>query len=331
MTSPPEFPPQIPERLPNSRRRDDITSGSDTVTLLGHHSPMMLHLFMLALSDRGRIPSDNSQSAPKEAVQVKGKDIERWQRVTPTNLVKQNTLIPSGQSLNGPECLDDQTAKKKSFLKQLRTTVKKMFPFYEKASKKPKQQGSKPAKLAKSKTSAIPKKHRLFSRTVTELSPPKIFSKLKRRKLSPNGAIQLDVNIVEEHAQSISRTNTVVQARRMTRRISVVSLPPGIRKISYLPKKKTFPAFKKKEKSIPPVWYLSDITVGNLQMQVDNLLDNISERSIQLLALRSAELQQCESLGNKILQSSKQFQRVSLRTTKKHKRKNMCFPCRCCC
>lgn len=41
----------------------------------------------------------------------------------------------------------------------------------------------------------------------------------------------MDVNIVEEHAQSISRTNTVVQARRMTRRISVVSLPPGIRKV----------------------------------------------------------------------------------------------------
>ncbi|XP_048343277.1 putative uncharacterized protein C3orf49 homolog [Sphaerodactylus townsendi] len=281
--------------------------------------------------NRGRTLSDNPQPALKKVVQVKGKDIERWQGVTPTNLANQNTLIPHGQSLIGSECLEHRTAKKKSFLKQLRTTMKKMLPFYQKASKKTKQQGSQSAKLAKSATSAVSRKHRLLPRIVTGLSPPKIFPKLKRRKLSPNGTIHLDVNIVEEHAQSISRTNTVMQARRMTRRISVVSLPSGIRKVSDLPKKKTFPVFKKKEKSMSPMWYLSDITVGNLQMEVDNLLDNISEKSIQLLALRSAELQQCESLGNKILQSSKQFQRVSLRTTKKHKLKNMCFPCRCCC
>ncbi|XP_054832383.1 putative uncharacterized protein C3orf49 homolog [Eublepharis macularius] len=282
-------------------------------------------------SNRERTPGKNTQPALKEVAQVKGKEIERWQRATPTNLMRQNAPIPPGQLGNGSECLECHTAKKNSFLKQLRTTVRKMFPSYQKASKKPKQQGSKPANPAKPRTSVVPRKHRLLPRAVAELFPLKAFTKLKRRKLSPNEAIQLDVNIVEEHAQSISRTNTVVQARRMTRRISVVSLPHGIRKVSGPPKKKTFPVFKKKEKNIPPIWYHSDITVGNLQMQVDNLLDNISEKSIQLLALRSAELQQCESLGNKILQSSKQFQRVSLRTTKKHKLKNMCFPCRCCC
>ncbi|XP_077180343.1 putative uncharacterized protein C3orf49 homolog [Paroedura picta] len=288
-------------------------------------------LFGPLKSDRRRACGENAQPALKKAVQGKGKEIERWQRATPANVTKQGMPIPPEPSYNGSECLEYHTAKKKSFLKQLRTTVKKIFPFCQKASKKPKQQGNQPAKMAKPRMTAVPRKHRLLPRTIKELSPPKMFLKLKRRKLSPNGAIQLDVNFVEEHAQSISRTNTVVQARRMTRRISVVSLPPGIRKVSDRPKKKTFSVFKKKKQSTAPVWYHSDLTVGNLQMQVDNLLDNISEKSIQLLALRSAELQQCESLGNKILQSSKQFQRVSLRTTKKHKLKNMCFPCRCCC
>lgn len=52
---------------------------------------------------------------------------------------------------------------------------------------------------------------------------------------------------------------------------------------------------------------------------------------MKLLAQRHAELQQCEFLGDEILQSSKQFQRISKRTKRKYKLKNVCFPCTCCC
>ncbi|XP_066468618.1 putative uncharacterized protein C3orf49 homolog [Tiliqua scincoides] len=245
-----------------------------------------------------------------------------------TNSVNQNTLIPQRQSPKVSKNFEYDRGKKKNFIKQFRATVRKMFPFYQKTSKKFSLQGGIPPNPAISKENAASSKHHLLPRTIREFSYPKVFPKLKK-KLPQNASIHLDVDIVEEHAESVNGTNTVVQARRMTRRISVVSLPPGIRKTPYSAKKKNFEVFKKK--SMPPMWYHSDMTIGKLQMQVDNLLDNISEKSIQLLALRSAELQQCESLGDKILQSSKQFQRVSLRTTKKHKLKNMCFPCSCCC
>ncbi|XP_062978131.1 putative uncharacterized protein C3orf49 homolog [Elgaria multicarinata webbii] len=252
----------------------------------------------------------------------------------PINLVKENTLMFQGQLPSDSESLEFHMGRKKSFMKQLRTTVKKMFPFYQKAKKKAKLHTDNLLKpvMPGADGTAMPKKHHALPRTIREFSSPKVFPKWKRRKIPQNASIQLDVNIVEEeHAQSINGMNTCMEARSMTKRISVVSLPPGIQKVSYLAKKKCFPVFKKKKKSMPSVWYHSHITLGKLQMEVDNLLDNISEKSIQLLALRSAELQHCESLGDKILQSSKQFQRVSLRTTKKHKLKNMCFPCRCCC
>ncbi|XP_053149393.1 putative uncharacterized protein C3orf49 homolog [Hemicordylus capensis] len=279
-------------------------------------------------SYRGKTPSDIMQKTQKKTDQVRRKGTERWQRVMSSNLVK---LIPQGHLPNGSKGLGYRTGKKKSIMEQFRATVRKMFPFYQKASKKPKRQGDSPSNPEMSRTPPVSRKHHLLPRIVRELSSPKILPKLKRRKLSQNAAIKLDVNIIEEHAQGIDGTSTVVQARRMTRRISVVSLPPGMQKALYPAKKKHYTVLKKKKKNMPSMWYHSDITVGKLQMQVDNLLDNISEKSIQLLALRSAELQQCESLGDKILQSSKQFQRVSLRTTKKLKLKNMCFLCRCCC
>ncbi|XP_032997201.1 putative uncharacterized protein C3orf49 homolog [Lacerta agilis] len=252
----------------------------------------------------------------------------------PINSVREeDRRMRQGQLSDSSETLEFHVGKKKSLMKQFRATMRKLFPFYQKARKKAKLHGDdgSPKPVMSKTTQSVPPKYHAFPRAIRTLPSPKVFPALKRKKLLRNASIQLDVNIVEEHAQSMHGTNTVVQARRMMRRISVVSLPPGIRKVSYLAKKKNFSVFKKKKKSMPPVWYHSDITLGKLQMQVDNLLDNISEKSIQLLALRSAELQQCESLGDRILQSSKQFQRVSLRTTKKHKLKNMCFPCRCCC
>ncbi|VCX30432.1 unnamed protein product [Gulo gulo] len=47
---------------------------------------------------------------------------------------------------------------------------------------------------------------------------------------------------------------------------------------------------------------------------------------MKLLAQRHAELQQCEFLGDEILQSSKQFQRMSKRTMRKYKLKNIDSP-----
>ncbi|XP_067320878.1 putative uncharacterized protein C3orf49 homolog [Anolis sagrei] len=247
---------------------------------------------------------------------------QRQLGVVPT---KGNTLMPQGQFPGDSASLEFHMGNKRGLMKHLRTTVRKMFPFYQKASKKTMFCTDNPTELLMPRSAAITNKHRVLPKIICEFSSPKIFPKLKRKKLSQNASVQLDVNIVEQHN---------VEARsmtRMTKRISVVSLSPGIQKVSYLEKSKKVALFKRKKKSMPSVWYGSDVTLENLQMQVDNLLGNISEKSIQLLALRSAELQQCESLGDKILQSSKQFQKVSLQTTKKHKLKNICFPCKCCC
>nr|XP_020660787.1 putative uncharacterized protein C3orf49 [Pogona vitticeps] len=248
-----------------------------------------------------------------------------------TNSVKKNTRMPEGSFPTNSGFLEYSLGKKESLMKRFRITLKKMFPVYQKASKKAKGHNNRSSKApTPSAGPAVPNKHHVLPKTNWELSLPKVFPKLKRQKVSQNASILLDVNIVEERAHSVSGENAVMEARQMTRRISVVSLPPGIKKVSYLAKKKNFPLFKKK-KSMPAAWYHSDLTLGKLQMEIDNLLDNISEKSIQLLALRSAELQHCESLGDKILQASKQFQKVSIRTPKKHKPKKNCFPCKCCC
>ncbi|EHB15591.1 hypothetical protein GW7_07769 [Heterocephalus glaber] len=70
---------------------------------------------------------------------------------------------------------------------------------------------------------------------------------------------------------------------------------------------------------------------GGARRAVDDLIETVTDKSMKLLAQRHAELQQCEFLGDEILQSSKQFQRMSKRTTRKYKLKNVCFPCTCCC
>ncbi|XP_042303383.1 putative uncharacterized protein C3orf49 homolog [Sceloporus undulatus] len=271
---------------------------------------------------RGRPFSGKTQQAAKKMAQLKERGSERQPRLMPT---KQSTLMPLGQFPSGSASLEFHIGKKKSLVKLLRTTVRKIFPFHQKTSKKVMLRSDDPSEPLMPRSAAIRNKCQVLPKTIYEFSLRKVLPKQKGTKLSQNASVQLDVNIVEQRNIEAKRLT------RMTRRISVVSLSPGIQKVSYLEKKKNIPLFKKKKKSMPSVWYHSNVTLENLQMQVDNLLDNISEKSVQLLALRGAELQQCESLGNKILQSSKQFQKVSLRTTKKHKLKNMCFPCKFCC
>ncbi|KAI4563777.1 hypothetical protein MJG53_016351 [Ovis ammon polii x Ovis aries] len=102
--------------------------------------------------------------------------------------------------------------------------------------------------------------------------------------------------------------------------------------VPYSSKKRPyFPVFKRKQHSMENILRKSDLTVGKLQMQVDDLIETVTDKSMKLLAQRHAELQQCEFLGDEILQSSKQLQRMSRRTMRKYKLKNVCFPCTWCC
>ncbi|XP_046308882.1 putative uncharacterized protein C3orf49 homolog isoform X2 [Marmota monax] len=131
----------------------------------------------------------------------------------------------------------------------------------------------------------------LLPRIVRELTSPKLFTKPRVEERTQNATIQLDV--VEAETEEITQGNTLLRAKRTTKRLSVTSLPSGMQK-------------------------------------VDDLKETLSDKSMKLLAQRLAELQQCELLGDEILQSSKQFQKISKRTVWKYKLKNMCCPCTCC-
>ncbi|XP_036593614.1 putative uncharacterized protein C3orf49 homolog [Trichosurus vulpecula] len=259
---------------------------------------------------------------------LKRKGIERWHRAVSTNLVKQNVLVPKEESSSGSDLESQQSPenKKKNFMKKIKTAFRRTLPEHYRI------------KVARSHKSG-PSNHKeaLFSNTQSllpriakEPRSHRLFAKPQIRKLSQNATIQLDV--VEAETEEITGGNTFVRARRTTRRLSVTSLPSGLQKVSYLSKKRRrFPVLRKKKANMENILCASDLTVGKLQMQVDDLIESVAEKSMKLLAQRHAELQQCEFLGDEILQSSKQFQRVSKRTMRKYKWKNVCFPCTCCC
>uniref|UniRef100_F6Q4F7 Chromosome 3 open reading frame 49 n=1 Tax=Monodelphis domestica TaxID=13616 RepID=F6Q4F7_MONDO len=259
---------------------------------------------------------------------LKRKGIERWHRAVSTNLVKQNVLIPKEESSSGsdPESQHSPENKKKNFMKKIKTAFRRTLPDHCRV------------KIARScSSSPSNRKETLFSNTQSllprvskELPSPKLFAKPQMGKLPQNATIQLDV--VEAETEEITGGNTLIRARRTTRRFSVTSLPSGLQKVSYLSKKRRhFPVLRKKKANMENILCASDLTVGKLQMQVDDLIETMTEKSRKLLAQRHAELQHCEFLGDEILQSSKQFQRVSKRTMRKYKLKNVCFPCTCCC
>ncbi|KAK7810415.1 hypothetical protein U0070_002979, partial [Myodes glareolus] len=156
----------------------------------------------------------------------------------------------------------------------------------------------------------------LLSRLVKELPSPRLFTKPRMRKLAENATIQLDV--VEAEEEEVTGGNQLLRARRTTKRLSVTSLPPGLQKVPYSSKKRPhFPALKKKKQCVEDILQNPELTVGKLQMQVvDDLIERVTDKCTKLLAQRHAELQQCEFLGAEILQSSKQFQRLSKRTTR---------------
>ncbi|XP_030741467.1 putative uncharacterized protein C3orf49 homolog [Echinops telfairi] len=272
--------------------------------------------------------SGRSQPLRKKNSSLKSKGIERWHRAVSTNLAKQNVLIPKEESSSDSdmEFQDSQQNKKKNVMKKVKTTLGKMLPY--KCRSKPASGGREGSRNLKEVF--LSNSQGLLPRIVKELPSPTLFAKPGMRKLSQNAAIQLDV--VEAETEEVTRGSTLLRARRTTRRLSVTSLPPGLQKVPYSTKKRPhFPALKKKKRGMENKLRKSDLTIGKLQMQVDDLIETVTDKSRKLLAQRHAELQQCECLGDEVLQSSKQFQRVSKRTMRKYKLKNVCFPCTCCC
>uniref|UniRef100_A0A8C9DFR9 Chromosome 3 open reading frame 49 n=1 Tax=Prolemur simus TaxID=1328070 RepID=A0A8C9DFR9_PROSS len=268
------------------------------------------------------------QQLKKKNGSFKRKGIERWHRAVSTNLVKQNVLVPKEEPSSDSDMgfHESQQNQKKNLMKKMKTAFGRMLSYKYR---------SKPATASKEgstnqKEALLSNTQSLLPRIVKELPSPKLFTKPKMRKLTENATIQLDV--VEAETEEITQGNTLLRARRTTKRLSVTSLPSGLQKVPYSPKKRPhFPALKKKKHGMENILRKSDLTVGKLQMQVDDLIETVTDKSMKLLAQRHAELQQCESLGDEILQSSKQFQRISKRTMRKYKLKSVCFPFTCCC
>ncbi|XP_070289680.1 putative uncharacterized protein C3orf49 homolog [Myotis yumanensis] len=259
----------------------------------------------------------------------KRKGIERWHKAVSTNLVKQNVLVPKEESSSGSdmEFHESQQSQKKSVMKKVKTFVGRMLSARHRH--KPAGSGATSPQEA-----LLPHPQSLLPGGAQELPPPRLRSTPRTRKPSQNAALQLDV--VEAETEEITRGSTLLRART-TRRLSVTSLPvtslpAGLHKAPRSAKKRPhFPALRKRKHDMRNVLRKPDLTVGKLQMQVDDLIETVTDKSMKLLAQRHAELQQCEFLGDEILQSSKQFQRISKRTMRKYKLKNVCFPCTCCC
>nr|XP_024101216.2 putative uncharacterized protein C3orf49 homolog [Pongo abelii] len=267
------------------------------------------------------------QQLKKKNGSFKRKGIERWHRAVSTNLLKQNVLVPKEESSSDSDMgFHERQQNQKSNLKtKVKSAFRRMLSYkYRSKPASASQEGSTDHKEA-----LLSNTQSLLPRIVKEFPSPKLFT-AKMRKLSENATIQLDV--VEAETEEITQGNTLLRARRTTKRLSVTSLPSGLQKGPYSPKKRPhFPALKKKKRGMENILQKSDLTVGRLQMQVDDLIETVTDKSMKLLAQRHAELQQCEFLGDEILQSSKQFQRISKRTMRKYKFKNVCFPCTCCC
>ncbi|XP_057560567.1 LOW QUALITY PROTEIN: putative uncharacterized protein C3orf49 homolog [Hippopotamus amphibius kiboko] len=252
----------------------------------------------------------------------------RWRRAVSTNLVKQNILVPKEESSSESdmEFHESQQNQKRNLVKRVKTVFGRMLSHkYRSQPASVHREGS-----TNHKEALLSNTQSLLPRNVKELPSPKLFTKPRMRKLSQNATIQLD--IVEAETEEITQGSTPLRARRTAKRLSVTSLPTGLQKVPHSSKKRPhFSALKKKKHSMEHILRKSDLTVGKLQMQVDDLIETVTDKSMKLLAQRHAELQQCEFLGDEILQSSKQFQRISKRTMRKYKLKNVCFPCTRCC
>ncbi|XP_053325332.1 putative uncharacterized protein C3orf49 homolog isoform X2 [Spea bombifrons] len=243
----------------------------------------------------------------------KAKGIIRWHGAVSTNLVNQKVLIPKNESTSESDSgsFDAPENKKKSLGQKMKAALGKVV-----SSKPTKMSLVAPEGTLRTDSPRLAHKQKRLPGVTQHLPLPREISK----------------RTSQTETARITPDNVVLRSRRTSRRVSVTSVPSGLQKVSYSPKKKHF-AFtkKKKKKPVEIVRYQTDHTMGKLQMQVDELIETIADKSTRLLAQRHEELRQCESLGDEILQSSKQFQRVSKKRTRKYKFKNVCFPCICCC
>uniref|UniRef100_A0A8C4KV75 Chromosome 3 open reading frame 49 n=1 Tax=Equus asinus TaxID=9793 RepID=A0A8C4KV75_EQUAS len=228
----------------------------------------------------------------------KRKGIQRWHRAVSINLVKQNILVPKEESSSDNDME----------FHEMKTVWGRMLSCkYRSKPASPSGAGS-----TSHRETLLSNTQSLLPRLVKELPSPKLFTKPRMRKLSQNATIQLYV--VGAETEEITRGNTPLQARRTIKRLSVPSLPSGLQRPH-------FAALRKRKHRMENILQKSDLTVGKLQMQVDDLIETVTDKSTKLLAQRHAELQQCEFLGDEILQSSKLFQRIAKKTMRKYKLK----------
>uniref|UniRef100_A0A8C5PTM8 Chromosome 3 open reading frame 49 n=1 Tax=Leptobrachium leishanense TaxID=445787 RepID=A0A8C5PTM8_9ANUR len=293
---------------------------------------------------------DSARKAPRKKqnkhARQKAKGILRWHGAVSTDLLNQNVLVPTRQestSESDSGSFIPLENKKKSFGQKVKSALGKVMaprihefrntklPIVASARALPNTNSKDKAISLRSDLPCASRKPRRITKIMQHLPLSHERSKQGASGMPQAATLQLDVNVFEAEIEEITADNVTVRSRKTTRRMSVLSVPAGLQKVPYSPKKKQFAFTKRKKKSDNSIRHHSDYTVGNLQMQVDDLIETIAEKSTQLLAQRHEELRQCECLGDEIVQSSKLFQRVSKRSTRKYKFKNVCFPCICCC
>ncbi|XP_075688513.1 putative uncharacterized protein C3orf49 homolog isoform X2 [Rhinoderma darwinii] len=257
------------------------------------------------------------------STQAKRKGIisfRRWHGAVSTNLLNQNFLVPNEEISSDSDSGSFMTPghKKKSLGQKMKVFLGKVITTRIKEAKPV---SVLYAASSRNESPALtPKQHHL-PKIIQHLALPRETVKRSGRRISQ----------AEAETERIATDKLIVRSKKTTRRVSVTSLPAGLQKGSYSSKKRQFALVRRKKKAVEKVKHQSEYTVGSLQMQVDDLIETIADKSSKLLAQRHEELRQCESLGDEILQCSKQFQRVSKKNTRKYKFKNVCFPCICCC
>ncbi|KAM9324436.1 uncharacterized protein C3orf49 homolog [Gastrophryne carolinensis] len=249
-----------------------------------------------------------------------------WHGAVSENLSNQNALVPE-ELISDSDSGSFQTPehKKRGLGHKLKFFLGRVI---HSKTKEPRQVMSPNVMALRNEShKKSPKLHHL-PRKIQHL-PPTWETTRSGKRMSQAAILQLDV--VEAETEQVTADNLIVRSKKTTRRVSVTSLPSGLQKGSYSSKKRHFALMRRKKKAVEKVKQKSDYTVSGLQMQVDDLIETIAEKSSKLLEQRHEELRQCQTLGEEILQCSKQFQRVSKKNTRKYKLKNVCFPCISCC
>ncbi|KAG9483608.1 hypothetical protein GDO78_009497 [Eleutherodactylus coqui] len=268
------------------------------------------------------------QHIKSNSSQARRNGIIRWHGDVSTNLLNQNILVPIEELSTDSDSGSSMTPehKKKSLGKKMKVFLGKVIATRIKGTKST---TLLHAASSRYESPVLSRKRYHLPKMIQHLALSRQTVKGSRRRISQAAILQLDVR--EAETKQIAADKLVVRSKKTTRRVSVTSLPAGLQKTSYSPKKRQFALMKRKKKAEDKVKNPSEYTTGSLQIQVDDLIETIADKSSKLLAQRHEELRVCESLGDEILQSSKQFQRVSKKNARSYKFKNVCLPCICCC